>query len=455
MRWADNVVEESTTTTTGAYQLGGVPASGEAPGAQTFVAGIGTGQTCYYYAKEVSGAAWERGIGTVTDAATDTLTRTTIHGSSNAGAAVDWTGKTLRVYCVNSAYALRRSTLDHAGLLDNATFTTSRSGNAETTHLKTAAGNDPSPDDPVRVGFANGSGGFDVLECTGALSFTFSSGSTGGAVSGLEFKTCVVLLNNAGTLAMGEAVRPSGIKDNSIVSTIAEGGTGTAGSPRVIYSASALTNVRARVLGYKTYTLATAGTWDTAPTDPILTRAGMMEVQVKELLYDKTLGASGNFDTDEWWPSGTLPSGYDKLEITVALRGADTGDRLVYCYLNGDVTAANYRYASVYGYATAASGAGGDIPQIGGVPGSDQLADGFSLSTITCQFPSIAAHKQLVNAGALRSAAITNYSIMNALNWENTAAINRIQLVSNGASTNFVANSRVQIHGFKSVSILL
>ena len=84
MRWADNVVEESTTTTTGAYQLGGVPASGEAPGTQTFVAGIGTGQTCYYYAKEVSGAAWERGIGTVTDATPDTLTRTTIHGSSNS-----------------------------------------------------------------------------------------------------------------------------------------------------------------------------------------------------------------------------------------------------------------------------------------------------------------------------------------------------------------------------------
>ena len=120
MRWADNVVEESTTTTTGAYQLGGVPASGEAPGAQTFVAGIGDAQTCYYYAKEVSGTAWERGIGTVTDAATDTLTRTTIHGSSNGGSAVDWTGKTLRVYCVNSAYALRRSTLGHAGLLENA-----------------------------------------------------------------------------------------------------------------------------------------------------------------------------------------------------------------------------------------------------------------------------------------------------------------------------------------------
>lgn len=107
MRWADNVVEESTTTTTGAYQLGGVPASGEAPGAQTFVAGIGDGQTCYYYAKEVSGTAWERGIGTVTDAATDTLARTAIHGSSNGGSAVDWTGKTVRIVATLPAHALR------------------------------------------------------------------------------------------------------------------------------------------------------------------------------------------------------------------------------------------------------------------------------------------------------------------------------------------------------------
>jgi len=455
MRWADNVVEESTTTTTGAYQLGGVPASGEAPGAQTFVAGIGDTQTCYYYAKEVSGTAWERGIGTVTDATPDTLARTTIHGSSNAGSAVDWTGKTVRVYCVNPAHAIRRSTLDHAGLLENATFTVTRSGGAETFHLKTAAGNDPSAADPVRVAFVNTTGGFDVLEGTSALSFTFSSGSTGGAVNNLGFKVGIVLLNNAGSLALGAVVRPSGIKDNSIVSTTAEGGAGAADSPRVIYSASALTNVRARVLGYATYTLATAGTWNTAPSDVVLTRAGAMEVQVKELLYDKTLSAAGNFDTNEWWPSGTLPSGYDKLEISCALRGADTGNRLSYCYLNGDTTAANYRSAEVYGFASTASGSGNDSPLAISAPGSDGFAGGFTLATITCQFPSIAAHKQLVSSAAVRYAATSNYSVVTSLNWENTAPIDRIQLLTNGASTNFVANSRVQIFGYKTVSILL
>lgn len=107
MRWADNCVETSTTTTTGAYQLSGVPASGELPGAQTFVAGIGNGNTCHYYAHEIGGNAWERGIGTVTDATPDTLTRTTIHASSNAGSAVDWTGKTVRIVATLPAHALR------------------------------------------------------------------------------------------------------------------------------------------------------------------------------------------------------------------------------------------------------------------------------------------------------------------------------------------------------------
>ena len=271
MRWADNVVEESTTTTTGAYQLGGVPASGEAPGSQTFVAGIGDTQTCYYYAKEVSGTAWERGIGTVTDAATDTLTRTTIHGSSNAGSAVDWTGKTLRVYCVNSAHALRRSTLDHAGLLENATFTVTRSGNAETFHLKTAAGNDPSAADPVRVAFVNTTGGFDVLEISAATSITISSGSTLGATSATIFRLWLVGFNDAGTFRLGvvKCARTDGVyglQDNVLESSTAEGGAGAADSSGVIYTGTAVTSKAMRVLGYLEYTLTTAGTWDAAPS---------------------------------------------------------------------------------------------------------------------------------------------------------------------------------------------
>lgn len=106
LTWADKAIEQSTTTTTGAYQLEGVPANAPA-GSQTFVAGVGDGNTCYYEAEELAGTAFERGIGTVTDATPDTLTRTAIHASSNGGSAVDWTGKTVRITATLSADAIK------------------------------------------------------------------------------------------------------------------------------------------------------------------------------------------------------------------------------------------------------------------------------------------------------------------------------------------------------------
>lgn len=344
------------------------------------------------------------------------------------------------------------SSVSFAGLIDNAEISITRSGNAETFSLKTASGSDPSGSDIVKVGFANATGGFDIVQCTSALSFTFSSGSTGGAVNALEFKVGIILLNNAGTLALGAVVRPSGIKDNSIVSTTAEGGAGAADSPRVIYSASALTNVRARVLGYATYTLAAVGTWGTAPSDVLLTRAGAMEVQVKELLYEKTLSVAGTFDTDEWWPSGTLPSGYEKFECGCSLRGADTGIRNVICYFNGDTTAANYRTIQNYGSGSTQS----DSATLFTCVGSDNVfADGFTSSFTQIFHPSLSVHKECVSNYVRRDSATTGFSIQQCLYWENVAAINRIQLVSDGASANFVTNSHLHIYGFKSVSVLI
>ena len=58
----DRVLESSTTTGTGTYNLDGATAD-----FQTFVAGIGDTNTCFYCAFDSTG--WEVGIGTVTDAA--------------------------------------------------------------------------------------------------------------------------------------------------------------------------------------------------------------------------------------------------------------------------------------------------------------------------------------------------------------------------------------------------
>jgi hypothetical protein len=80
---ADRVRETTTTTGVGNYSLAGAEA-----GFQTFVAGAGNGETVFYCCTD--GTDWETGIGTVTDAAPDTLSRDTILASSNGGAAVNW-----------------------------------------------------------------------------------------------------------------------------------------------------------------------------------------------------------------------------------------------------------------------------------------------------------------------------------------------------------------------------
>jgi hypothetical protein len=76
--------ETSTTTGTGTLSLGGATT-----GHNTFVAEIGTGNTCFYWLFDANGTDWEMGVGTVTDATPDTLARTTVIRSSNANSAIN------------------------------------------------------------------------------------------------------------------------------------------------------------------------------------------------------------------------------------------------------------------------------------------------------------------------------------------------------------------------------
>ena len=88
----DRVKETTTTTGTGTVNLGGA-----ATGFETFVAGVGNSNTTYYCI--TAGAEFEVGIGTVTDATPDTLSRTTILSSSNSDSAVDFSAGTKDVFC--------------------------------------------------------------------------------------------------------------------------------------------------------------------------------------------------------------------------------------------------------------------------------------------------------------------------------------------------------------------
>lgn len=88
---ADRVLETSTTQGTGTLSLAGAKT-----GYQSFVDGVGDGNTCAYTIKD--GTNWETGIGTVTAGSPDTLSRDTILSSSNSDAAVDWGTGTRDVY---------------------------------------------------------------------------------------------------------------------------------------------------------------------------------------------------------------------------------------------------------------------------------------------------------------------------------------------------------------------
>ena len=90
----DRVKETSTTTGTGTLNLAGAE-----QGYETFVSGIGTTNTTYYAIENNSAGEFEVGIGTVTDASPDTLSRTTVISSSNSDNKVDFSAGTKNVFC--------------------------------------------------------------------------------------------------------------------------------------------------------------------------------------------------------------------------------------------------------------------------------------------------------------------------------------------------------------------
>ena len=94
----DRVKETSTSTGTGTINL-----AGAVQGFTTFVAGIGNSNTTYYCIEVDGGADFEIGIGTVTDATPDTLSRDTILRSSNSNNAVNFSAGDKNVFCTQPA----------------------------------------------------------------------------------------------------------------------------------------------------------------------------------------------------------------------------------------------------------------------------------------------------------------------------------------------------------------
>ena len=90
----DRVKETSTTTGTGTLDL-----AGAVTGFVSFVAGIGDTNTTYYAIYETGTDRWEVGLGTVTDAGTDTLSRDTVIDNSSGNTSKIVFAGTLDVFC--------------------------------------------------------------------------------------------------------------------------------------------------------------------------------------------------------------------------------------------------------------------------------------------------------------------------------------------------------------------
>jgi hypothetical protein len=92
---ADRVLETTTTSGTGTLSL-----SGAVAGYQSFVTGIGSGNTTYYTIYDSTAQVWEVGIGTVTSGTPNTLSRTTVLSNSSGNTSpLTLAGNAANVFC--------------------------------------------------------------------------------------------------------------------------------------------------------------------------------------------------------------------------------------------------------------------------------------------------------------------------------------------------------------------
>lgn len=167
----------------------------------------------------------------------------------------------------------------------NGTISASVSGSALTLAIKTLAGADPAASDPVWFVFRSAtpaSGGLSVIAVTAPLSVTVPAASTLGFINATPGRIWITGVNNGGVVSLavincllGTNIFP--LAGWGIASVTPFGGG--ANTAQVFFGTGTFANVPYSVLGYCSYeagsTLATAGTYLTAPTRVELYRPGV------------------------------------------------------------------------------------------------------------------------------------------------------------------------------------
>ena len=153
----DRVRETSTDSGTGTLEL-----AGAVTGWETFVAGVGNGNTTYYAIHEEGTANWEVGTGTITDATPDTLSSRTPISSSNSDSAVDFnsggSSNTLNIFCTLPASKTTDMTMTTAGdiLYASANNTPARLGKGGASEVLTMNSGATAPEWAAASGVSSG-----------------------------------------------------------------------------------------------------------------------------------------------------------------------------------------------------------------------------------------------------------------------------------------------------------
>jgi hypothetical protein len=153
----------------------------------------------------------------------------------------------------------------------NGTLVATVAGSALTIAIKTLAGVDPTPGDPVFFLIRDAAAGYVVIEQTAALNITVPSGATLGTVSGQANRTWVGVFNNGGAAVLGiynslNASVPSILCWDETSPANGTGITSSATSPQTWFTALTFAAKNFRIIGYVESTQPTAGTWSNAAT---------------------------------------------------------------------------------------------------------------------------------------------------------------------------------------------
>jgi hypothetical protein len=236
----DRVKETSTTTGTGTFDL-----DGAVTGFETFVAGIASTNTTYYAIFHQGKNEWEVGLGTVTDAATDTLARTTVITSSNSDSAVTFTAGTKDVFCTlpaSKAIYLDGSGNQVGGFssladdgspqlganLDVVTFDIVSTSNRDIDIIPNGTGDVNLGADAVQIG-DNDANATLTTQGTGDLILNTNNGTNAGNVTLLDGANGNINLapNGTGEIVVGAGDTAGDITSNGAYDLIIDTNTGT------------------------------------------------------------------------------------------------------------------------------------------------------------------------------------------------------------------------------------